>query len=66
MTVSVGPGPPPLEYDEARHGQFGVKEIELSKTSEYRGREVHSGLHRHYIHKISNANNQKKKDLQKG
>ena len=37
-----------FEYDEARHGQFGIKEIELSKASEYRGRQVHSGLHRHY------------------
>lgn len=40
-----------FEYDEARHGQFGIKEIELSKASEYRGRQVHAGLHRHYIHK---------------
>ena len=45
MTVSVGPDE---VYGEARQGQFGIKEIELSKTSEYRGRHVHSGLHRHY------------------
>ena len=50
-TVSVDLLPPGLlgfRYDEVRHGQFGIKEIELSKTSEYRGRLVHSGLHRHY------------------
>jgi hypothetical protein len=34
---------------EARHGQLGINEIELSKTSEYCGREVQSGLHRHCI-----------------
>jgi len=44
-TVSVeGPAPPKMllefELDDARHGQLGIKEIELSKTSEYRGREV--------------------------
>ena len=50
VTVSVGPGVGFGIGGETRHGQFGIKEIELSKISEYRGRQVHSGLHRHYIH----------------